>query len=122
LLDAVRPVRNIQDDDRAAVVGERTCHANGAGTVQAASRLRWAARPVRRSGSSVNDNSTIHMPARYSADAAVLEATTVQARPVRYPAGAVIRPAGQRAAGVVLLLSGTVVATHLSPATSMGPL
>lgn len=39
----------------------------------------------------------------------------MQARPVQYPAGAVIRPAGQRASGVVLLLSGTVVATHPTP-------
>lgn len=55
------------------------------------------------------------IPALRMLPQAVLEATTVQARPVRYPAGAVIRPAGQRASGVVLLLSGTVVAAHPTP-------
>lgn len=42
----------------------------------------------------------------------VLDAIAVDARPVRYPADTVIRPPGRRATGVVLLLSGTVVASY----------
>jgi len=36
-------------------------------------------------------------------------------RAVRYPAGAVIRPPGTRAHGVLLLLNGTVAADYLAP-------
>jgi CRP/FNR family cyclic AMP-dependent transcriptional regulator len=52
------------------------------------------------------------IPALRALPAAVLAATADQARAVRFPAGAVIRPAGQPAPGVVLMLSGTVVAAH----------
>jgi CRP-like cAMP-binding protein len=56
------------------------------------------------------------MPALRTVSQPVLDAIAVAARPVRYPADAVIRPAGRRATGVVLLLSGTVVARYPTPA------
>jgi CRP-like cAMP-binding protein len=52
------------------------------------------------------------IPALRTVPRRVLDAIARDLRPMRYPANAVLRPAGQRAAGVILLLSGTVVATH----------
>jgi CRP/FNR family transcriptional regulator, cyclic AMP receptor protein len=56
------------------------------------------------------------IPALRTVSQRVLDAIAVDARPVRYPADTVIRPPGRRATGVVLLLSGTVVASYPTPA------
>ncbi|MDG4833311.1 Crp/Fnr family transcriptional regulator [Solwaraspora sp. WMMD1047] len=52
------------------------------------------------------------IPALRSLSGTALATVSRQARPVRLPAGAVLRPAGTRADGVVLLLAGSVVAAH----------
>jgi CRP-like cAMP-binding protein len=55
------------------------------------------------------------IPALRTLSVDALEAVTRDSRPARFRAGAVIRPAGERATAVVLLLSGTVVAVHAAP-------
>ncbi|WP_213013286.1 Crp/Fnr family transcriptional regulator [Paractinoplanes toevensis] len=55
------------------------------------------------------------IPALRALPSAKLEAVDRDSHPARFRAGAVIRPAGERASAVVLLLSGTVVATHTQP-------
>ncbi|GIJ78676.1 CRP/FNR family transcriptional regulator, anaerobic regulatory protein [Micromonospora phaseoli] len=52
------------------------------------------------------------IPALRGLPEAVLVRTAAEARPARYPAGTRLRPAGQPAEGVLLLLSGTVVAAQ----------
>ncbi|MEJ3746304.1 Crp/Fnr family transcriptional regulator [Actinomycetes bacterium KLBMP 9797] len=55
------------------------------------------------------------IPAFASLDGAALAELARHARPVRYCAGAVVRPAGTAPDSVLLLLSGTVVAAYAGP-------
>ncbi|MFI6265360.1 Crp/Fnr family transcriptional regulator [Micromonospora sp. NPDC051006] len=55
------------------------------------------------------------IPALRGLSTVELEAVARDSRAVRFGAGAMIRPAGEQANAVVLLLSGTVVATHTAP-------
>ncbi|MER7891676.1 Crp/Fnr family transcriptional regulator [Micromonospora sp. NPDC094482] len=55
------------------------------------------------------------IPALRALSPVELEAVARDSRAVRFGAGALIRPAGEQASAVVLLLSGTVVATHAAP-------
>jgi len=56
------------------------------------------------------------IPALRGLPPAALQALTGQTRAARFAAGTVLRPAGEVAHSVVLLLSGTVVATYVKPA------
>ncbi|RKN48295.1 Crp/Fnr family transcriptional regulator [Micromonospora endolithica] len=58
-------------------------------------------------------SSLASVPALRVLPTTALEALASQTRLVRFPAGAVLRPAGAVARSVVFLLSGTVVATHV---------
>jgi CRP-like cAMP-binding protein len=55
------------------------------------------------------------IPALRTLSADALQTVTRDSHPARFGAGAVIRPAGERANAVVLLLTGTVVAVHAGP-------
>jgi CRP-like cAMP-binding protein len=55
------------------------------------------------------------IPALRALSPVELEAVARDSRAVRFGAGTVIRPAGEQPSAVVLLLSGTVVATHTAP-------
>ncbi|MEU8301174.1 Crp/Fnr family transcriptional regulator [Micromonospora sp. NPDC048909] len=55
------------------------------------------------------------IPALRALSPVELEAVARDSRAVRFGAGALIRPAGEQVSAVVLLLSGTVVATHAAP-------
>ncbi|MEU4620663.1 Crp/Fnr family transcriptional regulator [Actinoplanes sp. NPDC023801] len=56
------------------------------------------------------------VPALRALAPGALVALAARARPARFTAGTVLRPAGEVARSVVFLLSGTVVATHVGPA------
>jgi CRP-like cAMP-binding protein len=58
-------------------------------------------------------SSLAEVPALRALTPAALRALAGETRAARFPAGAVLRPAGEVARHVVLLLSGTVVATHV---------
>lgn len=58
------------------------------------------------------------IPALRALAPAALEALARDSQVARFDAGAVLRPACERARGVVLLLSGSVVAAHASPSGS----
>src|SRR4051794_18006800 len=55
------------------------------------------------------------IPALRTLSAAALQTVTLDSHPARFGAGAMIRPAGERANAAVLLLTGTVVAVHAGP-------